>query len=406
MLAQPAYVRYIIQPQEVPQQDQSLASASSAASGVPGRNQQPQYISVPPIPQAPIPQYEQAVRKHIVPQPPPQEPRTQTVPQLLLPSNADRQVQKAAEQIAGPHYAQQVQFVQQQSLADQAITNVQRRAQVQFRRAQLAAQQVAQQQQQQQQQYQQQQQQQQHFGLGDYVTYQQPSAPITSASARSEDVKSSPGYSSNSAQVKYVTVPVPITVTPRYYQQQQEEERAYPQVVVKNYKVKNGYQGREPSEGQGRHGGLQEGVNKEEEVEEHDTNSSYQFGFDVKDDDNTNYQNRKEQRAGGKISGSYSVVDSDGYIRTVTYTADPKEGFKAEVVREPTDIVVKIPKPKEQEVEQQQQYISVPQRYTNHQRQSQPVQKYAARPQQYQEEEEEQEGPKYVYQYQDRKSVV
>lgn len=27
------------------------------------------------------------------------------------------------------------------------------------------------------------------------------------------------------------------------------------------------------------------------------------------------------------------------------YTADPKEGFKAEVIREPTDIVVKIPTP-------------------------------------------------------------
>lgn len=45
------------------------------------------------------------------------------------------------------------------------------------------------------------------------------------------------------------------------------------------------------------------------------------------------------------IKGSYSVVDSDGFIRTVTYTADPKEGFKADVVREPTDIVVKVPTP-------------------------------------------------------------
>lgn len=74
-------------------------------------------------------------------------------------------------------------------------------------------------------------------------------------------------------------------------------------------------------------------------------NPSYQFGFDVKDDEFTNYQNRKEQREGNVIKGSYSVVDSDGFIRTVTYTADPKEGFKAEVSRQPTDIVVKIPKP-------------------------------------------------------------
>ncbi|EDV39698.2 uncharacterized protein Dana_GF24343 [Drosophila ananassae] len=84
---------------------------------------------------------------------------------------------------------------------------------------------------------------------------------------------------------------------------------------------------------------------QEEEEQYDDQNSSYQFGFDVKDDEFTNYQNRKEIRDGSVIKGSYSVVDSDGFIRTVKYTADPKEGFKAEVIREPTDIVVKIPTP-------------------------------------------------------------
>lgn len=29
------------------------------------------------------------------------------------------------------------------------------------------------------------------------------------------------------------------------------------------------------------------------------------------------------------------MVDADGYIRTVKYTADPKEGFKAEVIINP-----------------------------------------------------------------------
>ena len=88
----------------------------------------------------------------------------------------------------------------------------------------------------------------------------------------------------------------------------------------------------------------------QEEEEYDDQNSSYQFGFDVKDDEFTNYQNRKEVRDGGVIKGSYSVVDSDGFIRTVKYTADPKEGFKAEVIREPTDIVVKIPTPAPQQL--------------------------------------------------------
>lgn len=43
--------------------------------------------------------------------------------------------------------------------------------------------------------------------------------------------------------------------------------------------------------------------------------------------------------------------------RTVTYTADPKEGFKAEVVREPTDIVIKTQSPKPQEAQQPQQQL-------------------------------------------------
>ncbi|KAF5297863.1 hypothetical protein FQR65_LT09888 [Abscondita terminalis] len=91
--------------------------------------------------------------------------------------------------------------------------------------------------------------------------------------------------------------------------------------------------------------------------EDYDPNPSYQFGFDVKDDYYTNYQNRKEQRDGNKISGSYSVVDADGFLRTVTYTADPKEGFKAEVNRQPTNIVIKIPKPT---LSPKQQYLQDP----------------------------------------------
>ncbi|CAG5058644.1 unnamed protein product [Parnassius apollo] len=111
--------------------------------------------------------------------------------------------------------------------------------------------------------------------------------------------------------------------------------------------------------------------------EDYDPNPSYQFGFDVNDDQYTNYQNRKEQRDGDVIKGSYSVVDSDGFIRTVTYTADPKEGFKAEVSRQPTDIVVKIPTPKPQTLQPQishgqQQYQ--PQQQLQHQPQQQPHQ--------------------------------
>lgn len=74
----------------------------------------------------------------------------------------------------------------------------------------------------------------------------------------------------------------------------------------------------------------------------------------MKDDEYTNYQNRKEVRDGGIIQGSYSVVDSDGFIRTVKYTAHPKDGFKAEVIREPTDIVIKMPEQIKREHESQE----------------------------------------------------
>lgn len=78
---------------------------------------------------------------------------------------------------------------------------------------------------------------------------------------------------------------------------------------------------------------------------------------------------------------SYSVVDSDGFIRTVTYTADPKEGFKAEVVREPTNIVIKVPTPapatEHRQQQQQQQFAQQPsQQGSYRQQQQKPRQEY------------------------------
>jgi outer membrane biosynthesis protein TonB len=113
----------------------------------------------------------------------------------------------------------------------------------------------------------------------------------------------------------------------------------------------------------------------------------------VKDDEFTNYQNRKETRDGGVIKGSYSVVDSDGFIRTVSYTADPKEGFKAEVVREPTDIVIKFPTPAPQTQQPQQQIYRQAQPKAQQQQQYQQPQ---ARPQQQQ--QQQQYRPEQYYQ--------
>ncbi|KAK5642164.1 hypothetical protein RI129_008331 [Pyrocoelia pectoralis] len=184
------------------------------------------------------------------PPPPPPSPPAQ-IQQLLLPSAVDQQVQQAAAYVAGPHYAQQVQNIQLQGLANQAQDIAQRRAQL------------------------------------------------------------------TALRLKQLQ--------PQALQQQTQAKVFNSQPPIQDSQTQ----------------------------EDYDPNPSYQFGFDVKDDYHTNYQNRKEQRDGNKITGSYSVVDADGFLRTVTYTADPKEGFKAEVNRQPTNIVVKFPKPLLPEAKQQ-----------------------------------------------------
>ncbi|XP_050301323.1 uncharacterized protein LOC126739612 [Anthonomus grandis grandis] len=141
---------------------------------------------------------------------------------------------------------------------------------------------------------------------------------------------------------------------------------------------------------------LKKEEDEEEQEGDYDPNPSYQFGFDVKDDQFTNYQTRKEERDGKVITGSYSVVDADGYIRTVKYTAHPKDGFKAEVSREPTDIKIKIPKPEPQYQQLPRQH---PEQLAARAQQHQPqyiqvgAQRVAHRPQ-------PQENENVVYQYQ------
>nr|QWW34791.1 cuticular protein CPR12611 [Trypoxylus dichotomus] len=263
----------------------------SNAQSLTPQQTQPSYITAPQPVQPQTPAYQ--------PQSPSFGPPTQVVSQLLLPTNVDRQIQKAAQQIAGPQYVQQIQILQQQELANQAVAAAQRRAMRQRMLAQQA--------------------QQQHGGL---------SGLGGQFGAASSDVYSSQALAQAQTPQQYLQ-----------YQPQTARPVARPAPQVYSRPQPQG---------------------KDEDLEEYDTPASYKFGFDVTDDQNTNYQNRQEQRDGNKISGSYSVVDSDGFIRTVTYTADPKEGFKAEVVRKPTDIVVKIPTPTPAPKEQYVQNYSAP----------------------------------------------
>merc|ERR1712012_1291836 len=64
------------------------------------------------------------------------------------------------------------------------------------------------------------------------------------------------------------------------------------------------------------------------------------MGSDVVSGDS---KTRQETREGDVVTGSYSVADPDGRIRTVTYTADPVHGFQAKVTYDGQEGPVAIP---------------------------------------------------------------
>ncbi|KAJ8731936.1 hypothetical protein PYW08_014666 [Mythimna loreyi] len=67
--------------------------------------------------------------------------------------------------------------------------------------------------------------------------------------------------------------------------------------------------------------------------EEHykDHHPSYKFEYSVKDEHTGDHKSQEEHRDGDHVSGSYSLVEPDGNVRTVHYTADDHHGFRADV---------------------------------------------------------------------------
>ncbi|XP_022122172.1 cuticle protein 21 [Pieris rapae] len=57
----------------------------------------------------------------------------------------------------------------------------------------------------------------------------------------------------------------------------------------------------------------------------------YHYAYGVEDPHTGNQQNHKEYRDGDVVHGEYSLVEPDGSLRLVKYTADPKNGFQATV---------------------------------------------------------------------------
>lgn len=61
----------------------------------------------------------------------------------------------------------------------------------------------------------------------------------------------------------------------------------------------------------------------------------YDFAYSVRDDHTGDIKSQTESRKGDVVQGQYTLVDADGYLRTVDYTSDAHNGFNAIVRRDP-----------------------------------------------------------------------
>ncbi|XP_021955245.1 cuticle protein 21 isoform X2 [Folsomia candida] len=73
--------------------------------------------------------------------------------------------------------------------------------------------------------------------------------------------------------------------------------------------------------------------------EPYDPNPQYNYGYSVADGLTGDSKTASETRDGDVVKGQYSLVEPDGAIRTVTYTADPVNGFNAVVDRQAPGVV-------------------------------------------------------------------
>ncbi|CAD7086503.1 unnamed protein product [Hermetia illucens] len=76
---------------------------------------------------------------------------------------------------------------------------------------------------------------------------------------------------------------------------------------------------------------------------EYEAPAQYDFSYGVSDPLTGDHKSQAESRHGDNVHGSYSLVDSDGFKRTVEYTADEHNGFNAVVRREPLAHAVAAP---------------------------------------------------------------
>lgn len=73
-----------------------------------------------------------------------------------------------------------------------------------------------------------------------------------------------------------------------------------------------------------------------------DPHPQYAYAYNVQDAITGDSKSQQEVRDGDVVKGSYSVVDADGSLRTVFYTADPINGFNAIVQRGPVPVAAPV----------------------------------------------------------------
>jgi hypothetical protein len=64
-----------------------------------------------------------------------------------------------------------------------------------------------------------------------------------------------------------------------------------------------------------------------------DLNPQYSYSYSINDANTGDVKSHEETRSGDTVQGSYSVVESDGSVRRVDYSADDVNGFNAVVHR-------------------------------------------------------------------------
>ncbi|XP_026739999.1 cuticle protein 21-like [Trichoplusia ni] len=69
----------------------------------------------------------------------------------------------------------------------------------------------------------------------------------------------------------------------------------------------------------------------------------YAFNYGVADPSTGDVKSQHETRDGDVVKGQYSLVEPDGSIRTVDYTADPIHGFNAVVSKSAPNVHVGVP---------------------------------------------------------------